>query len=82
MPAGSSALATVPHFRVIFALPSAIITSGFAKVTKLFGEFAVKAHDLGGGIAQRSAFEIELDAAYHAIYRAQPKKLPYILFAG
>jgi hypothetical protein len=68
MPAGSSAFATVPHFRMIFAFLSAIVARNFAKMTQLSGEFAIKAHDLGGSIAKSGAFKVELDAADHALH--------------
>jgi hypothetical protein len=67
MPAGSSAFATMPHFRVVFTFLGAIITGDFAKMTQLRGEFAIKAHDLSGGITKSGTFQVELDTAYHAL---------------
>jgi hypothetical protein len=56
------------HLGVVFAFLSAIIASDFAKMTQLRGEFAIKAHNLGGGIAKSGAFQVELNAAHHALY--------------
>jgi hypothetical protein len=64
--AGSGAIAAVLHVRVIFAFLGAAVTDAFAELAKLFGEFAVKTHDLGGGIAEGGAFEVKLNAADHA----------------
>lgn len=57
----------MPHFGVVLAFLGAIITGDFAEMTQLRGEFAIKAHDLGSGIAKSCAFKVELDAAHHAL---------------
>jgi hypothetical protein len=68
MPAGNSAFATMPHFRVVFAFLGAIITGDFAKMTQLPGEFPIETHDLSSGIAKSGAFKIELNTAHHALH--------------
>jgi hypothetical protein len=64
-PAGGGAIAAVLHVGMVFAFLCAAIAAVFAELAKLFGEFAVEAHDMGGGIAEGSAFEVELNAADH-----------------
>jgi len=64
--AGGGAIPAVLHVGVVFAFLCAAVADVFAELAKLFGKFSVETHDLGGGITERSAFEIELDAADHA----------------
>ena len=66
MTTGGGAITAMLHVGMVFAFLGAAVANAFAKLAKLFGEFAVKAHDLGGGITEGGAFEIELDAARHA----------------
>jgi hypothetical protein len=68
MPAGNRAFATMPHFRMVFAFLGAIITGDFAKMTQLSGQFAIEAHDLGGGIAKGRTLQVEFNAAHHALH--------------
>jgi len=65
---GSGAFAAVLHVGMIFAFLGAAVADAFAKLTKLFREFAVKAHHLRGSVTECSAFEVELDASGHALY--------------
>lgn len=65
---GNGAITAVLHVGMFFAFLGAAVADAFAKLTKLFREFAVKTHHLSGGVAECSAFEVELDAAGHAFY--------------
>ena len=64
--AGGGAIAAVLHVGVVFAFLGAAVTDAFAELAKLFGEFAIKTHDLGGGMAEGATFKVKLDAADHA----------------
>jgi hypothetical protein len=53
---------------MVFAFLSAIFTGYFAKMTQLRGEFAIKAHDLGRGIAKSGTLKVKLNTADHALH--------------
>jgi hypothetical protein len=63
--AGGGAIEAVLHIGMAFAFLRAAVTDAFGKLAKLFGELAVEAQDLRGGITQSGAFEIQPDAADH-----------------
>jgi hypothetical protein len=65
--AGGGADAAVFHIGMVFAFPGATAADTFTKLAKLFREFPAHAHDLGGRIAEGGAFQVELDAAGHAL---------------
>jgi hypothetical protein len=74
--AGGGTIAALLHVRVIFAFLGAAVADAFTKLAKLLGEFPAHAHDLGGGITERDAFEIELDAAEHPPFAAHFARHP------
>lgn len=60
--AGVGAFAAVFQFDMLAAFPGAPVAYFDAKLAQVFGKLAVQAHDLGGGGAYGSAFQVQLDA--------------------